>query len=410
MGHQSELGLRPGQPSSQIAGVRRASQSSIEIDFYYRGIRCRERIEKPPTPTNLAAGARLKAAVEQEIAEGVFDYLKRFPNSRRARKFAETTSTLTTEDYLNAWLQRESRSIAPSTRVSYQKTLDYHLIPTFGSVPLAELRRSHLYAWTDLHPELSMKTIKNILSPFRIALRAAVRRDLILTSPFNDFKLERHIPEARHKFGRKSESLDPFSAEERTAILRVLIDPIAYNLVLFAFWTGLRTSELIGLNWTEIDWIRGVVRVSQRLTQGMAEPERGTKTEAGSREVKLLGPALQALTAQKAHTFMAGGVVFEHPRQGGRWTDETIRMGFWTSALKRAGVRYRPPYQTRHTYATMMLMAGENVLWVAQQMGHKDWSLTAKRYSRWIPSDQPEAGSKAEAAWSAFSQHRLISG
>ena len=42
-----------------------------------------------------------------------------------------------------------------------------------------------------------------------------------------------------------------------------------------------------------------------------------------------------------------------------------------------------------------MLMAGEHVMWVAKQMGHTDWSLTAKRYSRWITSDMPDAGQKA---------------
>ena len=81
----------------------------------------------------------------------------------------------------------------------------------------------------------------------------------------------------------------------------------------------------------------------------------------------------------------------------------------WIPALKRAGVRYRNPYQTRHTFASMMLMAGEHVMWVAKQMGHTDWSLTAKRYSRWISSDMPDAGKKAEAAWSAFGQRAAVS-
>ncbi|RMH36814.1 MAG: hypothetical protein D6694_13555, partial [Gammaproteobacteria bacterium] len=54
-------------------------------------------------------------------------------------------------------------------------------------------------------------------------------------------------------------------------------------------------------------------------------------------------------------------------------------------------VRYRPPYQTRHTYASMMLSAGANPLWVARQMGHKDWGMIRKRYGRWIPQEQSEA-------------------
>jgi len=40
-----------------------------------------------------------------------------------------------------------------------------------------------------------------------------------------------------------------------------------------------------------------------------------------------------------------------------------------------AGVCYRYPYQMRHTYAPMMLQAGESVMWVAQQMGHTAWTF-----------------------------------
>jgi integrase len=103
----------------------------------------------------------------------------------------------------------------------------------------------------------------------------------------------------------------------------------------------------------------------------------------------------------KAHTFLKSAEVSQNPRTGERWTgDQVIRDRMWTPALRRAKVRYRKPYQTRHTYASMMLMAGENPLWVAKQMGHTDAALTLKRYGRWITSDMPDAGSKAEARWS----------
>jgi integrase len=95
------------------------------------------------------------------------------------------------------------------------------------------------------------------------------------------------------------------------------------------------------------------------------------------REVELLQPALEALNAHKAHTLLKGAEVFQRPGTTERWPgDKAIPECFWSSALKRARVRYRNPYQTRHTYASMMLMAGENPLWLARQMGHKDASIT----------------------------------
>ena len=68
--------------------------------------------------------------------------------------------------------------------------------------------------------------------------------------------------------------------------------------------------------------------------------------------------------------------------------DQAIRKVVWTPALQRANVKYRTPYQTRHTFASMLLSRGENPLWVANQMGHKDWGMIRKTYGRWI-AQQP---------------------
>jgi integrase len=111
----------------------------------------------------------------------------------------------------------------------------------------------------------------------------------------------------------------------------------------------------------------------------------------------------------KADTYLKGREIFQYPRKCERWAgDKPIRESMWTSLLKGAGVLYRKPYQTRHTYASMMLMAGESPMWVASQMGHTDWSLTAKRYTKWIPKDNQNAGNKAVARWSTFGQDRAV--
>ena len=67
--------------------------------------------------------------------------------------------------------------------------------------------------------------------------------------------------------------------------------------------------------------------------------------------------------------------------------------------MKKAGVRYRRPYQTRHTYASMMLSAGEHPIWVAKQMGHSDWTMIAQDYGKWMPAADIDAGSRAELMW-----------
>lgn len=116
--------------------------------------------------------------------------------------------------------------------------------------------------------------------------------------------------------------------------------------------------------------------------------------------MKLLGPAMAAFNAQKDHTCLAGNEVFQNPRTLERWAgDGPIRKTMWAHAVKKAGVRYWPPYQTRHTYASVMLSAGEHPMWVAQQMDHSDWTLIARVYGRWVPLADDTGGRRAEVAF-----------
>jgi integrase len=70
--------------------------------------------------------------------------------------------------------------------------------------------------------------------------------------------------------------------------------------------------------------------------------------------------------------------------------------------LKKAGIRYRIPYQTRHTFASQMMAAGENHGFIAQQMGHEDIGVTLKYYARFIQNSGIKHGSKLEVAYETF--------
>src|SRR5579859_1942592 len=78
------------------SGVRAASESSIEISFEYRGVRCREKVKLPPNAANLKYCGNLKSTIEYEIAHGSFDYAKHFPRSKRAKVFARVPAAVVT--------------------------------------------------------------------------------------------------------------------------------------------------------------------------------------------------------------------------------------------------------------------------------------------------------------------------
>ncbi|WNL39304.1 site-specific integrase [Halomonas sp. PAMB 3232] len=256
----------------------------------------------------------------------------------------------------------------------------------FGHMMLAELNRGHVRTWAATLT-CSNKRISNIISPLRAALDDAMHDELIASNPLAAWHYRKIEPP------KESDDIDPFTAEEQAAILAALPSD-CLPLVQFAFWSGLRTSELVALEWGDIDWRQKRCRITRAITQAAKGTAETTKTTAGTRTIDLLPRALEALNKQKALSLLhPSGRVFLNPRTGEPWAgDQAIRKTLWTHALKRAGVRYRRPYQTRHTYASMMVSAGEPLAWVSKQMGHTSVVTTARIYSGWIPTTKSQPG------------------
>ncbi|MGN8554765.1 UNVERIFIED_CONTAM: tyrosine-type recombinase/integrase, partial [Microbacterium sp. SLM126] len=169
------------------------------------------------------------------------------------------------------------------------------------------------------------------------ALAEATQDEVIDANPLAGWNYQ------RNDAPKEEDDVDPFTAAEQQAILAEFTEEQERNVFRFAFWTGLRTSELIGLQWKDLDESRGLIRV-QRARTRTADKDEDTKTTAGRRDVKLLGPALAALESQKAFTLLQGGAVFMNPRTGKAWTGDQVLWAAWGRAIRKAKVRYRRPY------------------------------------------------------------------
>jgi integrase len=67
--------------------------------------------------------------------------------------------------------------------------------------------------------------------------------------------------------------------------------------------------------------------------------------------------------------------------------------------MRMSGVRRRTLYQTRHTFATLMLAVGENPEWIAQQMGHTSTQMLFQRYAKFIPNVTRQDGTAFLSAY-----------
>jgi integrase len=383
-------------------GVRAASAASISISFEYHG-RCREKIRLVPTEANLKYCRNLKALIEAEIAKGTFDYAKHFPKSKHARRLSlAPAGSVTVGAVLIEWLASVKLELEPETYEDYAEYVHNVWIPRFGPKMLSDFTLIDATTWVSEQTTRGKKRILNLLTPLREAMRYAVKPAKLLTAdPLAGIKVER--PEVLED----EDEIDPFTKAETDLVFKKL-EPAVANMTDFWVWTGLRFQEVVALLWTDIDFDRGVVRIA-RAARGARR--KVPKTRAGRREVKLLPPALDALQRQKPLTRMLHREIFLNPGTldafGGLkpstvnrpWNHDKAVRRRWKAACAAAGVRYRPPKQLRHTYASWMLMAGEVPMWVSRQMGHKDLGVTLRVYTRFISDMAPDAGMKA---WSAL--------
>lgn len=373
-------------------GVKKISESSVEMRFTYKGERCFERIKCKPTAANIKIVSRQRTVILNAIDEGTFDYSVTFPNSTNAARFAVYKGVgLTVESYLTDWIEQKRVGLKVSTYNGYKKIIDHQIIPLFGSKALSDVTRQDIKRWCN-SMTTKVKTINNVISPLRVALQDAVDDSVIASNPMFNWHYKRI-----EKPTLKRDQIDPFSSVEIAAILAVL-DGEARNVIQFAFETGLRTSEYIALEWADIDFINRTAYVYKARTEKADTPEP-PKTAAGVRTVVLSDDAFAAIQRQKQFTFLADKEIFSNPRTGERWQgDQAIRKCIWKPALKKAGVRYRYPYQTRHTFASTRLMAATTlgeIMHISQSLGHKDWAFTARTYSRFISDNFKVSGASS---------------
>lgn len=331
-----------------------------------------------PTPANIRYAERLAAEIRERIRLGTFVWADYFP----AGGNSGTEQTMGRQ--LDTWLA--AQRIEHSTRAGYSSAIRFWKAAmvdgvAMGDRPLRGLKHSDMLRALATRPGLSGKTVNNYVSVAREALELA-RVDGTL-----DANPAAAIPRAAHQ----KEPPDPFDRAELEAIISDMAaraPASVANLVEAWFWTGMRTSEVAALQWPAVDLASGTLVVSEALVRGKAKAS--TKTSR-ARTVRLNSRALGALMRQKAATFLAGAHVWTDPRYGTPWTEErAFRRSFWEPCLKRLGIRYRRPYQMRHTYATQMLMAGMNPAFCARQLGHSV-EVFLSTYARWIDGERDGA-------------------
>ncbi len=377
---------------------------SIRIRFSHEGVRHQVVLPLTPSRANTNHAKKLVSKIRQEIRWGTFkweNYASEFPDYRHAPTFElkQKAEAPTFSDYAVTWLS--TLTVEEATRELYTQTLTNFWGAELGPERLDKIRRDDIAEIrADRAEELSAKTINNAMIPLRGMFDAAVANGIVESSPATGLKNLRY----------QKPPPDPFAMREMGKILAHMQEhypePV-HAYFEFAFGTGLRPSELIALRWGDIDWEQNTALVQHARVR---HRDKGTKTHT-SRFVDLSKGAIHALELMKAHTFEKGikSPVFCDPTTKERWPQiRQINTDWFQPALDALVIRPRGARHTRHTYATLGLMAGVNVAYISQQLGHSSVATTLTYYARWVRGGDGgvEARKLSEALnWSQIGQN-----
>lgn len=374
-------------------GSVRVRNNSLFFDFRYIGERCREQTTLPDNKSNRKKLEAILERIEAEITLGTFVYGKYFPYSSMLDKIAKLeakqkpgyTETPLFRSFAEEWFSELEPTWRASTAESYRRYLDKRLIPNFGEMEVSQITKGDILKYRSNVAKqsdgtLKPKTINKFIKCLNMVLSEAADR-YNFTPPHLNIK-----PLKEEKV-----HIEPFSIEEVNRILAtVRADWRAYLLV--RFFTGMRTGEIDGLKWENVDFERREILVRETFSAGRWEY---TKNDGSQREIEMSSLVYNTLWERFQHRNKDTDLVF-HANNGSPIHTPNFLRRVWTPLLAYLKIKYRKPYQTRHTAATLWLAAGENPNWIAKQMGHSTTHMLFTVYARYVPNLTRKDGSAME--------------
>jgi integrase len=298
--------------------------------------------------------------------------------------------------YAERWLRDHGHDIRPSTKRSYEQLLRLHVTPRFGNKPLNKITRDDVKDFVSTVSEEgvhSRNTVRLILTALRAVLSAAMEDKLIDNNPAS--KVGKF-----NKRERGENKAQAMTSSEAQAFLNACVEvcPDYYPLFFTALRSGLRKSELIALQWGDIQFGESeddknrFILVRRHYYMG----HFGTSKTHECRRVDMTKQLRQVLTAhregamlrafQLGKTSIADLLVF--PSEAGTpICADNIGPRYMQPALEQAGLRKFRFHDLRHTFGSLLIQAGVSPAYVQKQMGHRSIQVTIDVYGHLIPGE-----------------------
>jgi integrase len=264
-----------------------------------------------------------------------------------------------------------------STKVTYEGYLNKWILPRWERYPLVRVNAGEVELWLRSLPlaRSSCAKIRNLMS---VVFNHGIRHDICDRNP---------IQLVRQSAKRKAVPviLSPSEVQKLISVLRIR----ERTLVLLAFGTGLRMSELFGLKWHDIDFEKNEISVSRSVVFQVVGP---CKTEASQKPVPLDSRLAKALKIWRHHTCYckADDWVFASPSARGQ-------RPYWGQCLMRTMIRpaaARIGWHTfRHTYSSLLRANKTDIKVTQELLRHASCRVTLDTYTQAVTVQKRRAQS-----------------
>ena len=288
---------------------------------------------------------------------------------RESRSLELEPERQTLAAYLRSWLagERDARRsrIRPRTLEFYTMIVEQHVIPVLGGHQLDQLTERHVQAWLDAG-EGSARSVHHRRAVLRRALNVAVRQRIIPRNP----AIAVDLPDVGEFTG------DPLTIAEARQLLEASAGDRLAALWRLALVTGLRSSELTGLAWDDVDLDRASVAVRAQLARvagawALVPPKPGRTLERISIDPATVA-ALRIHKVRQAEErrpeWAFWGLVFV--TAGGQPIGRSDVLRAFHAACDVAGIRRRRVHDLRVSAATLLQELGVEEPVRMARLGH----------------------------------------
>lgn len=284
------------------------------------------------------------------------------------------------------WMPVVLPTLKYATEKHYRYILNVHLLPTFGSIRLTDIKRECIQSFlaAKLNSGLAWKTVKHIRGVFGRTLATAEDWGYINQNPVSKTELPRR---PRNLFPRPV--LQPHQIHLLTKELSEPSRSIALLLVL----TGLRIGELLALRWKAIDLTAGTLRVIETVYDGHFDTP---KTDRSARLIPLGSEAVVLFKRLRQDQVNPNSLVFA-TQAGGPLNRHNLLRRYLKPACKKLELGGITWHSLRHSHATMLDATGAPLGTVQALLGHSSSEITREVYLHAIPDDQRKAVASVEA-------------